>query len=181
MVDEIMIKAHKMELNVVGSNFEVAPGQAEIQLLEYGLNACDDLVMLRYLMTRVVNEYDCRINLHPKPIIGDYNGSGAHVNYSDVFMRGEIPSPKNYTPYQHIMHAISKLEENHQKHIACYGHDNDKRLTGEHETSSLTTFTYGIANREHLFVFREQLTSNKKDILKIGVPVVTLTHIKYYH
>jgi glutamine synthetase len=147
IINEMMTTAHAINLNVVGCNFEVAPGQAEIQLLEYGLKACDDLMMLRYVMHRVASKYGYRINLHPKPLTGDWNGSGAHVNYSDKFMRGESASPMNMTPYEHILHGISQLSNNHQKHIACYGVDNHKRLTGEHETSSIDTFTYGIANR----------------------------------
>ena len=32
-------------------------------------------------------------------------------------------------------------------HIAVYGPDNDKRLTGKHETASLEQFSYGVADR----------------------------------
>lgn len=147
IVNDMMVTSHLIGLNVVGCNFEVAPSQAEIQLLEYGLKACDDLIMLRYVMHRIASKYGYRINLHPKPLSGDWNGSGAHVNYSDVFMRGETKSTMNMTSYDHIMHGISNLSNNHQKHIECYGVDNHLRLTGEHETSSIDKFTYGIANR----------------------------------
>ena len=32
-------------------------------------------------------------------------------------------------------------------HIAVYGPDNHMRLTGKHETASIDTFTWGVADR----------------------------------
>lgn len=46
-----------------------------------------------------------------------------------------------------IEDAIKKLEKKHLEHIAVYGDDNDQRLTGKHETASMTTFSAGVANR----------------------------------
>jgi glutamine synthetase len=46
-----------------------------------------------------------------------------------------------------IYEAIKKLEEKHDGHMMVYGTDNDKRMTGLHETSSYKSFTYGKANR----------------------------------
>lgn len=43
--------------------------------------------------------------------------------------------------------AIKKLEGRHKEHIAVYGADNSLRLTGRHETGSIDSFTYGVANR----------------------------------
>ena len=34
-----------------------------------------------------------------------------------------------------------------QEHIAVYGADNDKRLTGLHETQSIDKFSYGVSDR----------------------------------
>ena len=34
-----------------------------------------------------------------------------------------------------------------KEHISEYGEDNDKRLTGKHETCSITDFKYGVADR----------------------------------
>ena len=34
-----------------------------------------------------------------------------------------------------------------KEHIDVYGADNDKRLTGEHETQSIHEFSYGVSDR----------------------------------
>lgn len=50
-----------------------------------------------------------------------------------------------------IQEAINKLSKNHAEHIKAYdprgGKDNERRLTGKHETSSINDFSAGIANR----------------------------------
>src|SRR5438045_1479914 len=48
---------------------------------------------------------------------------------------------------KHIETALKKLESRHKEHIAVYGEDNTMRLTGRHETGSIDTFTYGVADR----------------------------------
>ncbi|KAK8089417.1 glutamine synthetase [Apiospora hydei] len=48
---------------------------------------------------------------------------------------------------KHIESAIKKLEGRHKEHIAVYGEGNEMRLTGRHETGSIDTFSYGVANR----------------------------------
>lgn len=50
-----------------------------------------------------------------------------------------------------IEEAIQKLSRVHERHILAYdpkqGKDNARRLTGQHETSSITSFSAGVANR----------------------------------
>ena len=47
--------------------------------------------------------------------------------------------------------AIEKLSKHHVRHIKAYdpreGKDNERRLTGHHETSSIHDFSAGVANR----------------------------------
>jgi glutamine synthetase len=47
----------------------------------------------------------------------------------------------------HIEAAIKKLASRHKEHILVYGEDNEKRLTGRHETGAIDQFTYGVADR----------------------------------
>ena len=42
---------------------------------------------------------------------------------------------------------LAAFEKNIMDHIAVYGPDNDKRLTGKHETAPWNKFSYGIADR----------------------------------
>lgn len=50
-----------------------------------------------------------------------------------------------------ILEAINRLSLVHPQHIAYYdpkgGKDNERRLTGEHETASINKFSYGVASR----------------------------------
>lgn len=44
--------------------------------------------LARYILERLGEEFGIDINYDPKPIGGDWNGSGAHCNYSDENTRG---------------------------------------------------------------------------------------------
>merc|ERR1711881_713563 len=52
---------------------------------------------------------------------------------------------------EHIEAAIERLRKRHDRHIIDYdckgGDDNKRRLTGKHETSSMDSFSAGVANR----------------------------------
>ena len=52
---------------------------------------------------------------------------------------------------EYIHEAIKKLSLRHNTHMKGYdgnkGSDNERRLTGAHETAPYHTFSYGVANR----------------------------------
>lgn len=131
-------------IKVSGINAEVMPSQWEFQIGPcVGIESGDHMWMARYLMNRVGELYNIVISLDPKPI-PDYNGSGAHTNYSTEEMR-------NPGGYAAILKAIDKLGKKHMEHIKAYdakgGEDNKRRLTGIHETARYDQFSFGVANR----------------------------------
>jgi glutamine synthetase len=128
-------------LNVEGINAEVATGQWEYQIFAKGARqAGDETWVSRYLAERNAEKYGVAINWHPKPIQGDWNGSGMHVNFSDSTMR----SCGDEAVFTKICDAFG---QNIKKHIDVYGADNDQRLTGAHETESIDSFSFGISDR----------------------------------
>jgi glutamine synthetase len=141
-VEQVLRLALNAGLSITGANYEVAPGQAELQICTTGITAADELVMLRYILLRAGEEHRIHITFHPKPVKGDWNGSGCHINFSTLAMREDTPAA-----FGVIGTAIDRLAETHAEHIAIYGPGNEKRLTGIHETSSPTKFTWGVGDR----------------------------------
>jgi glutamine synthetase len=129
-------------INHEGINAEVAKGQWEFQIFGKGSRtAADQMWMARYLLLRLTEKYGIDIEFHCKPLGDtDWNGSGMHANFSTKFMR-EVGG-KGY--FEQLMKAF---EKNLMDHIAVYGPDNDKRLTGKHETAPWNKFSYGVADR----------------------------------
>lgn len=128
-------------INHEGINAEVAKGQWEFQIFGKGSKrAADEIWVARFLLLRLAEEYGVDIEWHCKPLTGDWNGSGMHANFSTQYMRET--GGKDY-----FLKLMDKFEEYCEEHIAVYGPDNDKRLTGLHETQSIDKFSWGIADR----------------------------------
>ena len=129
-------------MDVSGTNIEVAPGQFEFQVGPViGIAEGDQLWVSRYILERIAEMAGYTINYDPKPVKGDWNGSGCHSNFSIASMREEGGYEKAILP------ALERLAKKHELHINAYGAGNKDRLTGDHETASYKEFKWGVADR----------------------------------
>lgn len=141
LVNDHMTECLQHGIDITGTNAEVAVGQWEYQCFNTDtLKACDDLWMSRYLLYKESEHYGWDIDITPKPVTGDWNGSGCHTNFSTEEMR--TTGGKEY-----LTNLMQRFQANHVSHISGYGEDNDRRLTGDHETQSIDKFSWGVGDR----------------------------------
>jgi glutamine synthetase len=128
----LLIDGYHPEVMLSQWEYQIGPGRP--------LEIADQLWISRFLLQKMAERLDMTISYDPKLVDGNWNGSGAHINFSTKYMREEADMA-----YMNLICA--SMQDTHDSAIAVYGSGNEKRLTGKYETSSIDKFTWGEGDR----------------------------------
>lgn len=133
-------------VKLYGSNGEAVISQWEYQIGPLpGVEAGDHLWISRYILQRVAEDFDVVVSFEPRPFkSSEVPGGAGHINFSTKASRGE-------GGLDWINKAITKLELNHELHLAAYDprkeKSNEERLKGNLLATPQREFSAGVASK----------------------------------
>ena len=167
IAEEHLLACLNIGLTISGLNAEVANKQWEFQIGPCeGIESADQLYIARYLLERIAEWHGVTISYEPK-INKNINGSGCHTNFSTKKTRSN-------NGLTEIWNCIHKLEQKHSAHMLVYGKNNNKRLTGHHETASYNTFSYGVGTRNTSIRIGNETFKDKKGYFEDRRPAANM-------
>ena len=127
-------------ITIFGINAEMVPSEWEFQIGPCeGISIGDDVLMARYILERIAEEYGAEISYDPKPFEGNWYPAELHVNFSTNEMRKE-------NGIEAIEEAIKKLENKNLEHIKAYYPEN--KTENVSIPSWVFKFGSGVGNRQ---------------------------------
>jgi glutamine synthetase len=153
-IRDIILKAFdnclEAGLELIGYNLESKPSQFKFKILADGINAADQLYMMRYIINRTLEDYNCYLDLRPNPI----------ENYiskcATTFSTHDMRQPNGI---KYIEEAITYLQKKHYRHLLFYG---DNQLS--HKLNPI--FNYKNGNRNTCIRIPIDVRNNKCGFLE---------------
>ena len=148
-------------INISEMNANVGPSQWTYNIgFCTGIEASDQLMVSRYLLERICEASCVAISWHPKPVIGEWNGSGCHVMYGTKYTRCEVENESD--GYNYIKQTINNLEAKHSEMLLTFSDGNRTRLDGNNDSSLLDKFTWGVGTYNKSVSVPCQVMKSKK-------------------
>lgn len=141
-------------LNTRSFRAEFIPGKWAFVISALGpVAAADQLNVARFLLHRVCEDFGVVVSMSPRPVEGDWEDSHCLTRFSTKTTRGEGGMAE-------IERLAGELEAHHKDHTVAYG--GRQQMSALYETSSLTVFSTGVADREcHIYIPQETSKNGK--------------------